>query len=149
MAVHRAESIMVAVLAKITNLTTTGENFKRGRYYPWPEATAASIELWQGDDEPLDDDDRNIAFTDSWLTINTDVVVKATDDAETTLNKIRSEITVALLADYTQGLGGFVMDTVEGPAEAPVHDSDGEKPVLRQRLQWRIKYRRNTKNPTT
>ena len=62
------------------------------------------------------------------------------------MNKIRSEITVALLADNSQGLS-FVHDTEEIDLLPAERGFDSEKPTVRQRMNWKIMYRRNITTP--
>jgi hypothetical protein len=148
MSEHRAEQILAKVLTTLTNLETTGKNIARGRYYAWPEDVENALEIYQGADEPVTGGDRSNAYTDGWLTINIDLIVKLiTDLTESQLNKIRKEVTIALLATENLGLD-FVMEVLEGSTSEP-ELNNSEKPTAQQTMQWMIKYRRSRTNPST
>src|SRR3990167_4206830 len=111
---HRAESITVAVLAKVTSLTTTGANAFRGRTRPLQATELPAIFVYLGPDEKLSD--LSQGQQDWRLTIYLEAAGKSiTTQIDTFLNTIRREITVALMADYTQGLA-YVLDPIEGDA---------------------------------
>jgi len=149
MADHKEEQIIQAVAAVVSNLTTSGVNMKRGRYYAWPEDVRRALELFGGSDEPVSGSARNSVFTDSWVTVNFHAVAKtAADQLETELSKIRSETHVALYDAFPFGLG-FLIQIEELPAGEPEIDGGASEPVGRRQFSYRIQYRRNTNNPTT
>jgi hypothetical protein len=69
-----------------------------------------------------------------------------TAQIDTTLIGIREQVTVALQADYTQGLA-YVIDTVEGDVDAPELGGEGNQPVGALRMAWKFRYRRSRTNP--
>lgn len=142
---HRAESIIEAVRARLTGLTTTGANVFRGRRYPIPDAKLPALLIYLGPDEPLAEYSQELI--DSRLTIYVEGRVKTSaDQVDSVLNKIREEVTIALQADYTQGLA-YVIDTEEGEAEEPEISNEGEKPAAGMRMHWHFHYRRSRTNP--
>ena len=146
---HRAETVMVAFTTAVTGLTTTGANVERDRAYDLGASKAAALSVFMGGDDPLSDDQQSHPYLDSWLTINIDAYVKQASTAavSTTLNKIRAEITAAIMGDYTLGQA-FVLDVSEDGADPP-EIGIGETPVARQRITWRFKYRRLNTNAET
>jgi len=142
---HRAESIMVAVLDKIDNLTTTGTRVERGRVYPVDPDAGPALTLEMGPDVVVL---QNIAFIDRELTVHIIAHVKLTSSTEheTVLNTIREEVHIALRADYTQGLD-YIKDTIPEGDDEPEASGDADKPTARQRMNWRIRYRHSVTNP--
>jgi len=145
MSLHKAEQIMVAVLAKITSLTTTGANAFRGRVYPLQSTQLPALVLYMGADTPTLLHSQTLM--DCALNVTVEVVIKTTAQADTLLNLIRKEVSIALQADYTQGLS-FVLNTEEGPADEPELTGDSEQPISRQRLHFTISYRRSRTDPS-
>lgn len=143
---HRAETVMVQFVAAVTGLTTTGANVFRDRVYDIESSKAAALSVLMGPDDPLPDDQQSHPYLDSWLSIDVDIYVKQASSVAvtTTLNKIRAEITAAVMADYTLGQT-FIVDYEEGGADAP-EIGIGEQPVARQRIGWRFLYRRLNTN---
>jgi len=143
----RVEQIMVAVLANLTGLATTGANVFRGRVYGLQDTEVPALTIYQGADTPLGDYGlENYAFIDSELTIKVTAHVKTADQAETELNKIRREVHVALMADYQQGLS-FVITTIPQGATEPLLLSDGETPTATMDMYWRVQYRSSQTDP--
>jgi hypothetical protein len=142
---HRAETIVATVTTKVTGLATTGARVFRGREYPLEAAGLPGLLVYLGPDEPVAEYSQTLI--DSLLTIHILGVVKSiTEQVDTTLNRIREEVAVALQADYTQGLS-FVLDTREGESEEPDISNEGEQPAASLRLTWRFLYRRSRLNP--
>lgn len=142
---HRAESIVVAVLDKVDSLTTTTTHAFRGRVRPLQEAELPAVFVYMGPDEII----QHLlqGKLDSVLTVYIDAVVKtASAQVDTTLNLIRSEITVALQADYTQGLA-YIIDTKEIGAGEPDLSGDGDQRTGVLRTTWQIHYRRSRADP--
>lgn len=138
---HRAESIMQAVTTNVTGLTTTGARVSRGRAYPVSEVPALTVEMGQ-DVVAL----QNIAYIDRDLEIIITAHCKQTAQYDTTLNLIREEVHVALMASRSQGLV-YVLDTMPVGDDAPELSGDGDQPISRLRSTWRIRYRHAVTNP--
>jgi len=142
---HRAESIMVAVLDKIDGLTTTTTHAYRGRVRPLQLTEIPAVFIYQGPEEKIADLFQG--QTDWMLTVYVEPVVKtASAQVDTELNKIRSEVTVAIMADYTLGLA-YVKDANEVAADEPNLSGDGDQRTGSQRMTWQIHYRRSRANP--
>ena len=142
---HRAESIVVAVLDKVDSLTTTTTHAYRGRVRPLQESELPALFVYMGADEIT----QHLlqGQLDSLLTLHLDAVVKtASAQVDTVLNTIRSEVTVALQADYTQGLA-YIIDTKEIGADAPDLSGEGDQRTGTMRMTWQIHYRRSRANP--
>ena len=145
MALHRAEQILASVLTTVTSLTTTGANAKRNYLHPFDAAVTSGIYVIMGSDIPVDLSDRNLAYIDYNLEVILSVHVK-NSTPETQINLIKKEITIALMADYTQGLA-FVLDTMELGWEQP-ELVDAEKPTAVVQGRFEIKYRRSLTDPS-
>ena len=142
---HRAESIIVAVLATVTGLVTTGANVNRGRTSKRAVTVANALDVNLGGDEFIQDLSQTLQ--DWELTVTIDSYTKSpTAQIDTQLNKIREEVTVALNANYTQGLA-YVLNTAEGDAGAPEVSGEGEQASGGQRMAWKFRYRRSRTNP--
>lgn len=142
---HRAESIIDAVVTKVTGLATTAARVYRGRSYALDSTNLPCLLIYLGPDEPLSKlyQDK----VDSLLTIYVESRVKSpTAQIDETLNTIREEVTIALQADYTQGLG-YVIDTIEGDVDAPEIVATTDQPVGAMRMAWQFHYRRSRTNP--
>jgi hypothetical protein len=98
-----------------------------------------------GADSPVKDSE-NVAFVDSVLTVINQITVSAEGETmDTTLNKIRKEIVVAIQA----GLGlSFVIDVVEGPTTRPELSDEAEQRTATQELTWFARYRRSIGDPS-
>jgi hypothetical protein len=142
---HRAESIVVAVVAKVTGLTTTGTNVFRGRVYALADTSLPALCVYLGEDRILGQYSQ--AKFDSELTVNIEAVVKTSStQVDTVLNQIREQVTIALQADYTQGLA-YLLNTLEGDAAAPELSGDGEQQSAALKLEWKFHYRRARTDP--
>lgn len=142
---HRAEEIIQTIVTKVTNLATTGANVFRGRAYPTADTQLPGLLIYLGPDRIL----KNLSqsFVDSELSLSIEARVKsASSQVDTLLNAIRSEITVALMADITQGLS-YIIETREGDAAAPEISGDGDQPIASMRLEYFVVYRRPFNNP--
>lgn len=145
MSLHKAEQIMVAVLAKITGLTTTTTNAYRGRVYPLQATQLPALVLYMGADTPTLLHSQTLM--DCALNITVEVVIKTTVQLDMLLNLIRKEVSTALQADYTQGLS-FILNTEEGSADDPELMGDSDQPIARHRLHWIVSYRRSRSDPS-
>lgn len=137
---------MVAVLDKIDNLTTTGTRIERGRVYPVDPDAGPALTLEMGPDTVVQ---QNLSFIDRDLLVRITSHVKLTSSTEheTTLNLIREELHIALMADRTQGLNNIIIDTIPEGDDEPEASGDADKPTARQRMTWRIRYRHSVTNP--
>jgi len=142
MADHRVENILVAVLDKLSTLTTTGDNTFRGRVYEIPDGELPAVCVYMGTDNPRSDSGSSgWWYIDSDLTLNIEAVAKTSAlQIDTVLNQIRFEVAQALQADITQGLS-YVINTTEGSA-SPEIDGVGEMVTGRLRMEFTILYRR-------
>lgn len=146
MADHRAEQIVAAVVTKITGLTTTGARVYRGRLYPLQPTELPALLVYLGAD--TDGVTLGQSLRESVLNIGLDAVVKTVaTQIDTLLNQVRKEVTIALAADHTQGLG-FVLDSIEGDAAEPEPSGEVDQPTGRQRLNWQFRYRRSRTDPS-
>ncbi len=142
---HRVEAIIQTVVTKVTSLTTTGTNVFRGRAYPTADGNLPGLLVYLGPDRVLQN--LSQSFVDSEIALTIEARVKsASSQVDTLLNAIRSEVTVALLANYTQGLA-YVLDTEEGDVAAPDISGSGDQPIGSLKMEWRVKYRRPFNNP--
>lgn len=147
MAEHRAEQIMDAIVANLTGLTTTGANIERGRVYDWEESALPALSLFMGDDVPVELEDQTYGYIDHNLQVLVDLHIKNITGVESTLNKIKKEVTVALMADVTQGLS-FVIDTEEHGFLRPDLSERADQPSLQATGTFVVKYRRSRDDPS-
>lgn len=148
MADHRAEQIVEAVKGKVTSLTTTGSRVFRSRTGELPDGSLPGLVVSQGPDVPRSDGGSSSwSYIDGDLTITIDAIVKETSDilAEQKLNRIRKEVTIALMADRTQGLS-FVMNTTEGQAIPELERGDKVRGTMR--MDYTFHYRRSRTDPS-
>ena len=139
MALLRAEQIVVAVLAKVTGLATTSTRVTRGRVYA--HETVPALTVAQGADSPVDTRTGSSVFLDSELDITITAHVKSSSaQVDTTLNQIRKEVHIALMADVTQGLA-FVYLTDPRGASAPSLSGDSDKPTAVMDMTFTFRYR--------
>lgn len=145
MADHKAEQIMVAALAAVTGLATTGTQVYRGRVNPLSETVSNALSLYQGADTKEGED---YPTSIRLLSIYIDIHTKSpTEQVETRLNQISKEVSIAMLA--TRGLGlGFVIDVEEVGSDEPELSGDADQPDAKQRMTWHIEYRRMTNDPS-
>lgn len=142
---HRAESVMAAVVTKVTGLTTTGANVYRGKSTPIAEGVNNALRVYMGEDTMLGEYSHSLM--DWELTVYVESFARSpTAQIDTQLNLIREQVTIALQADYTQGLG-YVITTTEGDADEPELSAEGAQAMGTQRLTWKIHYRRSRTNP--
>ena len=139
MALLRAEQIVVAVLAKVTGLTTTGTRVVRGRVYAIE--TTPALTVAQGSDTPIEARTGSSVYLDSELDITITAHVKSSStQIDTFLNLIRKEVYIALMADVTQGLS-FVYLTEPKGASAPTLSGDADKPTAVMDMTFTFRYR--------
>lgn len=146
MADHRAEQIMAAVQALVTNLATTQARVDRGRDDDIPATGTPALRVSMGDDLVVDPWTNQLLDSDLELSIFAIAHDSATN-IETLLNKIRKEVNVALVADHTLGLA-FVHAIVERGARRPSLSGEAAKPTGSMELQYQVKYRRSRTDPS-
>jgi len=134
---HRAETILDAILSLLTGLTTTGEKVERGRVYKIAAWPSLSIEM--GSDQ-ASDEGRSVAFQTRSLEVGVTSYAKADEDTETALNTIRAEVYAAMMADHTLGLD-FVLDVIFSGDSPPQLSGDSEQPAAAQTMNYSISYR--------
>jgi len=146
MADHRAEQILAAVQTSVTGLATTGTNVDRGRAEEIPTDKLPALRVAMGEDPIVDPWAQQLLDSD----LDVSVIAHVHDSAanvETTLNKIRKEVNIALVADYTLGLA-FVHTIIELGARKPVLTGELAKPAGQMELQYRVRYRRSRLDPS-
>lgn len=151
MADHRATTVMLAVQTVLTGLSGSGDNVTLERDHAWPESVVEAIEIEEGADTPLESP---WAYINSELSFTVTIIYKgASTEAATTLAALRTEVTKALMAWAITGASpiglAFCYNLIEGPAGDIETRGDGEWPVFRRRLEWRVHYRRSRTDPTT
>lgn len=134
---HRAETIMEAVLSRLTGLATTGARVERARVWPAEECPAISIE--RADDSPTEAG-RRFSFQDRRLQISVTAYVKTAGNFETALHQIAAEVYAALFADVTQGIE-FVMDTHWLGDGKPETNAETETRSATMEMTYSITYR--------
>lgn len=146
MANHRREQIVAAVVTALTGLTTTTTHVYRGRSYPLQSTELPALLVYMGADRKQSE--LSQSFQDWLLEIKIEARVKSpTAQLDTTLSQISKEVTVALAANYQQGLS-FVLNTIEVDAEEPEFSTDADQPSGRQIFNWQCLYRRSRTDPS-
>jgi len=145
MAVHRAEQVLDAVVAKLLAGGIAAEKHRVLSYDPDMELPAVSVRM--GPDAPLEA--QNIVFIDSQLTVVIDAIVSGDTEADAiaALLALRTASHVALMADQTLGLP-FVSDTRYAGATAPIVEADGKRIAARQECSWLTPYRMKIADPS-
>lgn len=130
----RAEDIMDAVVTAVTGLTTTGSNVRRARVYDWD--TTPSLSVYMGQDTVINELISGLLDWELIVVVESHVSGTSVDQ---TINTIRKEVHSALMSDHTLGLN-FVHDINPELAGEPELDA-GDKPIARQRLEYKVTYR--------
>jgi hypothetical protein len=139
---HRAEQILAAINTSLN--TIAGVTAERSQYYAVESDQLPFVMVKQGIDSKQTDFGN--AFIDSLLRVELMVMVdESTNEYETALAAVRTDINKKLMDDYTQGLA-FVIDTDEIDASEPEH-VDGDKPRAMQIINYEILYRRTRNDP--
>lgn len=148
MADHRSEQIMVAYMARVMGLTTTGLNVIRDRPYPVSNATSSALSVYMGIEFPFDSDVSNISFQDNTLELITDIHCQVNSDSviSAQLNLIRKEIYIALAIDRNLGLS-FAYNLRPETYDRPDIQT-GDKPIGLYRMRWLIDYRHSYTDPS-
>jgi hypothetical protein len=145
---HRAEDILAQIVTTLTGLTTTQANIVRGRVYTIEDTELPALSIYLGADDPIGENGpTNVQFQDSDLLVRVRAHVKTpSEQVDATLNLIRREVHVALMADYTQGLD-YILNTIPLGAEEPELSGDGEQPTATLDMNWLIRYRASVLDP--
>lgn len=131
---------------KATLETITWLRVYRGRVYAHESLPA--IVIRQGTDRPLDSDGyTNVSVVDNVFSVIIEAHAKSAEDVESTLNRIRKEVYIKLMANITQGLSA-VWNTVPRGADAPESVSGAEKPTAMMRIHFDIYYRHSLTDPS-
>jgi hypothetical protein len=140
---HRAETIAATITDLVTNLPTTGDQVYRGRAAPISVDILPAVLVYLEGDSPLAE---YTTLADRVLQVAIEGFARpAADEVDTVLNTIRREVTQALMADRTLGLG-FVIDINEGEARYTL-DGEADQGVGVVRTEWEIHYRRSITDP--
>ena len=134
----RTEQIMDAVVAALTDLTTTETRVNRAQVYHSSNDELPGLAVYMGQDTLTDE--LQTSFIDWQLTIFVDSRVKTRDQVDELLNTIRSEVHLALMSAPTLGLS-FVHDTKPVLASEPDLSGEGDQPIATQRLEFAVTYR--------
>ncbi len=150
MAEHLREQIMAALVERLTGLATTGTHVHRARVYPQASAKLPSLNLKQGTDLPVQDDEEAalLPYIDQRLEVFIEARAQtATGQVDAVLNRIAKEVTVAIQADPTLSVAG-VYNAVEGPTAAPELSDAGETKTALLIMSWNLWYRRARTDPS-
>ena len=141
MADARNEQIISGIVTTLSvpGLATTGTNVYRGRTYPLQNVELPALAVYMGPealvDELLSD------FLDWDLSVYIEAYVQTVAElVDTVLNRIRKEVHIAIMADYSQGLS-FVLETTPGNITETIANGEGNQPVISQRFEYIIRYR--------
>lgn len=150
MADHLREQILDAIVTNLTGLATTGADVHRLRFYPQEDTALPSLNVLQGQDIPVDDEDPAAVYhyVDSRLTVFVEARAQATaGQVDQTLNQVSKEVVIALKADITQGVSE-VINTVQGPTDEPEASDDGSRKTAMMEMTWYVDYRTSRTDPS-
>jgi len=140
---HRRESILQAIGAALTGLTTTGSNVTRARAYRISSSGLPHLTIEQGLDQRRDDGEQGDDI-DRDLAVIVTARVRDIGNLETDLNQISAEVYAALTADRSQGLA-YVYDTNIDSETAPeIEAGETEQPVAMMSMTYVITYSHST-----
>jgi len=140
----RAEDILEAVKTKLTGLTTTGSNVQREQSYDIEQDDLPFIIITEGED--VVEGQSTQSYLEWVLTVDIDILAREGHSTVVTLmNTIRGEVHTALMADFTLGLS-YVKYISAVRADNPTVSPDGDRPIIKQRLTYEIRYRSNWAN---
>lgn len=132
---HRAETILQTITTTLTGLTTTGANVTRARAYNL--AALPALTIAKGADQVIED--WVMGGIGRKLQIEITAHAQATDNLETRLNQIATEVYAALTANTTQGLI-YVYETELKSDNAPQIESELSQPTGQMSMTWEIEY---------
>ena len=135
---HRRETIMQAVEALITGLTTTTSNVERSR--AGPVVALPALTLAQGQDVLADEQEMSSISRD--LTVNISAHAQSGQQLETDLNQVASEVYAAMVTDRTLGLDYVYDISLIGDGD-PQIEGDQNKTTGRLDMQFVINYEHN------
>lgn len=148
MADHRAEQVLAAVQAAVTGLATTQARVDRGRDDDIDATLTPALRVAMGDDLSIDPWAQSLVDSNLEVSVFAHVHTSA-ENVETILNRIRKEVTVALLAGNPPALGlSWVHAIVEVGAVMPDKNTAGAKPSGKLELKYIVKYRRSVADPS-
>lgn len=141
----RTEDILEAIETALTGLTTTTTNVHREQSYDIVVTELPHLVINEGEDSV--EDQLLQSFTDWALIVDIDIVSRGdSDTAITQVNTIRGEVHAALMTDYQLGLPSVVQYIEPTGTSRPEVSIEGDKPIVRQRLTYTVKYRANWNN---
>ena len=136
----RTEDILDAIETALTGLATTGNNVQREQAYDIDAAAIPAIVIYEGEDAVTDQ--LMQSFIDWDLIVDIDVISRGDkDSAITEINTMRGEVHAALMVDYQLGLPTIVKYIEATGTTRPEVSSEGDRPIVRQRLTYTFKYR--------
>jgi len=147
MADHRAEEIAQTLKGILAHLPTTRERVYRGRARRLNEDELPALLINLSREEFLGK--TNPVLIDRDLIINVEGYARTDADGEnleTILNRIRKEVTIAIMADVTLGLT-YVHDSNEGNA-GYTFDEETENGIGVIATEWVVTYRRSATDPS-
>ena len=134
----KLKQIIDALQAKLTGLTSIGENVFQNRVYPLGESELPGINIRYGAQAM---EQYSNAQVNNTVEFGIEIYCKGSESAlDDTLIKIQTEVHAAIMADYQQGLP-FVIDTNPLGASEPIMSDDGEKPIATQTINFSIMFR--------
>lgn len=135
-----AEEIMQAVVGLLE--TSVDAAVFRGRVDPLAAAQLPAVGVFQGADDPADEDGRlNLGFMDELLEVRTEVAARSIEaNVETDLNELRRQVHKLLLADNALGLA-YVINIIPAGADEPNIDGTSEQYTGTMVLHWIVHYR--------
>lgn len=140
-----AEDILTAIKTTLTGLTTTGTSVEREQAYDIEQSDLPFIIINEGED--IVESQSAQTYINWNLTVDIDLLFRGDKDtAITSINTMRNEVHTALMADYTLGIPANVMYIGVVRTERPTVDAAGDRPIVRQRVTYEIKYRSNWAN---
>lgn len=150
---HRREVILEKVQALIEAASTdAGSNIFRARLDDIPDTQLPSVQIFQGPDEIIGQDElggpTNFSFQDRYLAVLVKYqVTGATLEAvETALNKLDRQVHVALRASYNLGID-FVIQGIPNGTDQPELSKDNDVYGGSMISTWYVQYRAPIDDP--
>ena len=147
MADLKAEQILNKFETILTGLVSTGQQVSRDIISDL-EATK-SLVITQGEDLPIDENAAsgfNVTYSRLRVTVTAHVAQSETPITPT-LNQIRKEVHIAVMADYTLGLP-FVFQTVPSGTGIPDSFGESEIPTARLPIYFDVTYQHSLLDPS-
>lgn len=139
---HLSEQILEAVKDRLMLMSYVGRHVFRSRPEELQIEEFPAITIYQGSDETLLDK-KHIKYYDCTLSVYVTLHVKFEhwQYTESTINKIRAEISRRLHADYTLGLP-FIIEMQERGTDKPELLSNAENQLAKATMLFNYQYRR-------